>query len=482
MSFARATALFPHLPAPLQAVAAAARGWQLRRWRYGADTDGLVLAAREREHWDAGQWQAWQAARLRQVLARAATRVPYYRAQWQARLGQAPSPGAAGADAPWLDLAKWPVLEKGDLRADPRAFLAEDCVPRHMFHEHTSGTTGTPVDLWWSRTTVREWYALFEARWRGWHGVSRHDRWGILGGQIVTPPARRRPPFWVWNAPMRQLYLSVYHLAPDLTPHYIAAIARHRLAYLWGYTSALYALAQDVLRSGRRDLRMRVVLTNAEPLSAEQRDVIGRAFQCPVRETYGMAEIAAAAGECEEGRLHLWPEAGLVEVMRPGTAEALPAGETGELVCTGLINADMPLIRYRLGDCGRLAPASARCACGRTLPLVDAVEGRADDVVLTADGRRIGRLDPVFKGGFPIREAQVVQETVERLLVQVVPAPGYGPDTAAAIRARLAARVGPMQIEVREVPAIPRAANGKFRAVVSRLARAGENRVRSTEA
>src|SRR5262249_43089394 len=145
--------------------------------------------------------------------------------------------------------------------------------------------------------TVRAWYALMEARWRRWYGVSRHDRWAILGGQLVTPVAQRRPPFWVWNAALRQLYMSSYHLAPHLIPYYLDALRRHRIQYLWGYPSALHALAQEAVRRQRRDLKMTVAIANAEPLFDYQRQTIAEAFQCPVRETYGLAEIVAAASE-----------------------------------------------------------------------------------------------------------------------------------------------------------------------------------------
>ncbi len=139
-------------------------------------------------------------------------------------------------------LANWPILHEEILRADPRAFVADDCDLRRMFRDHTSGTTGTPLDVWRSRDTVRAWYALFEARWRRWYGVSRHDRWTILGGQLVTPVKQNSPPFWVWYAGLNQLYMSSYHLSPQHIAYYTNALKRYDVKYIWGYTSALYEL------------------------------------------------------------------------------------------------------------------------------------------------------------------------------------------------------------------------------------------------
>ncbi len=456
--------LYHRLPPALRSVAASWHGWRLRRWRYGSETDRLVEEALERERWSAERWRNWQQERLAYVLHRAATRVPYYRRMWEERRRR-------GDRSSWELLENWPILEKEEVRRQPEAFLAEDCDPRRMYEEHTSGTTGTPLRLWWSRQTVRAWYALFEARWRRWYGVSRRDRWAILGGQLVTPVSQRRPPFWVWNAALNQLYLSSYHLAPDLIPYYLEALEQYRVRYLYGYSSSLNALAQEALRRGWRASGLAVVVTNAEPLFEYQRRAIGEAFGCPVRETYGMAEIVAAAGECEHGRLHLWPEVGLVEVLDPDS------DGVGELICTGLLNADMPLIRYRVGDRGALAQEDSECACGRRLPGLARIEGRYDDVVLTRDGRQVGRLDPVFKTDLPIREAMIIQEGLDRLRVRLVPGTGYDGKAAEAIRQRIRERLGPVEVILEPVEHIPRGPNGKFRAVISKIAQEAGSRI-----
>lgn len=451
--------LYHRMPVPFRSLAATLRGVWLRSWRYGPDTERLIEEALEREQWNAEQWGLWEEERLAFLLHRAATRVPWYRVLWQRR--------RHGNNRPWESLANWPILEKEPLRANPRAFVADDCDPTRMFHVHTSGTTGKALDLLWSRDMVRTWYALAEARWRRWYGVSRHDRWAMLGGQLVTPVQSRRPPFWVWNAALNQLYMSSYHLAPDLIEHYLAALRHYRITYLWGYTSSLHALAQGVLRLGRRDLTMAVVVANAEPVHRYQAEAIAAAFRCPVRETYGMAEAVVAASECQAGQLHLWPEAGVVEVVEGD--QPVPGGETGDLVCTGLLSADMPLIRYRVGDRGRLAQADEACSCGRSLPIMASVMGRKDEVLFTADGRRIGRLDPVFKTNLPVIEAQIIQEALNKVRVKYVPAPDYTDQAGRTITQRLQARLGPVRVILEPVNQVPRGANGKFRAVICNL-------------
>jgi phenylacetate-CoA ligase len=452
-------ALYHRLPAPARSAAATLRGLYLHLWRYGPESDRLARQTLEHDTWSLDQWRLWREEALGRVLHRAATRVPYYRDLWEKRRRH-------GDRASHELLENWPVLEKDVLRNNARAFVADDCNIRRMFREQTSGTTGKPLEIWRTRKTVEALYAITGARTDRWHGIPRDARWARLGGQLVIPVSQRRPPFWVWNAVMRQLYLSTYHLAPDLIPHYLDALVRYRVVYLAGYTSSLVAIAHEVLRSGRDDLEMLAVFTNAEPLHAEQRDIISRAFRCPVRETYGMTETVAAASECQAGRLHLFPEVGHVEVWSDG--HRAPDGESGEFLCTGILNPDMPLIRYRVGDRGSLLSASKQCECGRTLPLVGSIDGRSTDLLLTRDGRSIFWLNPVFYG-LPVRQSQIVQESLDRLTVRVDPAPGFGHGTERTIVERLRSRMGDVDVVLECVPEIPRTPNGKLQAVVCRV-------------
>lgn len=446
-----ALSIYHRLPPTYRTAVASLRGYYLNWWRYDKHTKQLVEEALERDTWSTEQWSRWRAERLTFVLERAARRVPFYRRQWAERRRR-------GDKASWSYLENWPVLEKESLRSDPVSFIADDRRRSRMFHDHTSGTTGTSLDLWLTADAVKRWYALCEARTRRWYGLTRHDRWAILGGQLVTPVDRHKPPFWVWNAGLNQLYLSAYHLQPGFMAAYLDALVRYRVRYLLGYPSAIYALATEAIGLKRTDISFDVVITNAEPLMGYQRDAISVAFGCPVRETYGMAEIAAAASECEHGSMHSWPDAGIIETR---------GDDLSDFICTGLINADMPLIRYRVGDSGSLS--SAECPCGRTLPIVEKIEGRSDDVLISATGRRIGRLDPVFKGDLGIREAQIIQRSLGSVTVRYVPAHDFSAAAGKSLAERIRDRMGPVEVTLEEVATIPRTSRGKFRAVVCEI-------------
>ncbi len=441
-------AIYQHLPPYSRPLAASLWGAYLHFWRYGPETERLVAEALERESWSRDEWQSWQEQRLAFLLDRAARRVPSYRQIWQARRQR-------GDRRPWERLENWPLLERETLRRNPRSFVADDCPMGLLFHEQTSGTTGGPVHIWRSKPTVRSRFALYEARHRRWYGLSRFDRWAILGNKLVIPSSQQRPPFWVWNAALRQLYLSSHHLAPELVPFYFDALEHYRVRYLWGYSSSLHSLAYHALQRGLHLDSIKVVITNAESLNQTQRETIGCVFRCPVRETYGMVEFVAAAGECEQGSLHAWPEVG-----------ALETGENNELICTGLQNPDMPLIRYGIGDRGQGLDWTQLCPCGRRLPILKAIEGRVNDLLLTPDGRRVYWHVTIFHD-LPIREGQIIQLSPGRLQIRYVRAEGFTSASAQIIIRRLTERVGPVTVDLLPVDHIPRGPNGKFQSVIS---------------
>jgi phenylacetate-CoA ligase len=450
------------LPPWGRSAVATTRGFVLRQWRYGPETDDLVASAVERESWSSECWKQWQEERLALILHRAATTVPYYETLWADRRRR-------GDRSSWEVLSNWPVLDKELLRAAPRAFVSRDRSTRTMMPEQTSGTTGKPVMIWKSRSTLRSLYAIAEVRERNWNDVSRNDRWAMCGGQLVVPVKQARPPFWVWNAAMNQLYASSYHISSSTAPAYGEALRRYDIVYLWGYSSSLYALGEALLRRGNEPVPLRVAITNAEPVEPHQRETIRKAFLCPLRETYGMSENVIAASECSEGTLHLWPEIGHLEVLdENGMA---PTGTVGEFICTGLLNEDMPLIRYRVGDRGALRSMASGCSCGRSLPSLAFVEGRNDDVLLTKDGRRIGRLDPVFKQDIPLRGAQVEQTGLDQIVLRYVPGEGFDSRHARQLADGLRERLGDVGVELQEVAELPRTPAGKFRAVICSLPR-----------
>ncbi len=295
----------------------------------------------------------------------------------------------------------------------------------------------------------------------------------MFGGQLVVPSTRVSPPFWVHNWPMNQLYISTNHIARQNVAAMAAELRRFAPRFLIGYPSSVALFSRLCLEADVALPQLEVAISNAEPLDEGQRSVIGEAFRCPVRNTYGMGEMAAGASECEHGTLHLWPEAGIVEVLTDDGRISNVPGDRGRLVLTGLLNFAMPLVRYEIGDRGSV-PTPSDCPCGRTLPVLGEVEGRSADFLVTPDGRHVFWVNPIFRD-LPIAEAQIVQHAVDHIEIKVVAQSGPLPDDAVTeLTSRLQHRVGAsVVVNVNELDAIPRDRSGKFRPVVSRLGQLG---------
>jgi phenylacetate-CoA ligase len=127
-----------------------------------------------------------------------------------------------------------------------------------------------------------------------------------------------------------------------------------------------------------------------------------------------------------------------------------------------------PLIRYRIGDAARWS-IEQNCPCGRAMPILEAVEGRFEDLCYTPDGRQMLRFDTVFKGVEKIREAQVVQERLDLFTIYVVPTNGFDRRDVSQIKNNMKQHVGNVETRVKSVSSIARSPSGKFRAVICNL-------------
>jgi phenylacetate-CoA ligase len=278
---------------------------------------------------------------------------------------------------------------------------------------------------------------------------------------------------------MKHLYLSANHVSRANTPYFLDALKDYQIDHIVGYSSSLAVLARETLQLVAAQPFINGIITMAEPLNSQQRDVIKAAFGCEVRETYGMSELVAMATECDSGTLHLWPEVGWLETFADHEDRPLAAGSAGRLVCTSLMNTDMPLIRYIVGDRGRISSGDPSCGCGRNLPSILSIEGRTNDLLLTRDGREVYWLNPVFYG-LPLIEAQIIQESLDTIRILYVPTISFTKEHEDLIATRLKLRFGEVDVVLEAVPSIPRASNGKFRAVVCNLSDLERNSARKS--
>ncbi|MCX5405572.1 AMP-binding protein [Streptomyces sp. NBC_00335] len=321
-----------------------------------------------------GDWSTYaelaelQQAMLPGVLARAA-KSPFH----QARTGGDAIPGDPG------DFARVPLTTKSDLRDNyPFGMLAVSNSELATYHE-SSGSTGQPTPSYY---TEEDWVDLSERFARKWVGIDASDTLlvrtpyamlltghlahaaGRLNGATVVPGDNRS---------LAMPYSRVVRALHDL-----------RVSLTWSMPTECLLWAAAAKAAGLRPDEdfpaLRALFVGGEPLSPARRARISRLWGVPVVEEYGSTETGSLAGECTEGRLHLWADRVLFEVRDPDTGEIRREG-AGQLVVTPLHRAAMPLLRYNLED--SVEVSYDPCPCGWVLPTIT-VLGRA------VYGHRIG--------------------------------------------------------------------------------------------
>ncbi|HEY5294654.1 MAG TPA: AMP-binding protein [Gaiellaceae bacterium] len=318
-----------------------------------------------------------------------------------------------------------------------------------------------------STDDLRRGLALREARYLSFAGVGHAMPRVTFGGRSIETQRRRAGPFHRVNLAERQIYFSVYHLSAETVPEYVRILRRHKPRWLTGYASTIADLARLADAQSLECPPLSAVITAAESVPSHLRETAPRIFGCEVTEEYGLAEESCFALECEQHSLHVSPDAGVVEIVDANGDRCAP-GSPGDIVATGLVREAQPLIRYRTGDRGSWSAKA--CGCGREMPVIESLDGRSDDAVLTPDGRQVTRLTAVARGLREVAYMQFVQEQPDCLEVHVVAEGPLTTNLQEEIVRRLQERLGSeMNISVHRRDAPIRTSRGKVRAVISRL-------------
>jgi phenylacetate-CoA ligase len=360
-------------------------------------------------------------------------------------------------------LQRFPLIDKHEVLRHQSDYFQGGRMPSHRFTvAATSGTTGTPFDVYRSLNSMvtEEAFHLQHWHWAGWRPGQRQ---AVLRGDSVVPTERRQPPYWFEDVAGDQLLLSTRHLDRDSAAHFAERLRRFDTRLLRAYPSAAHDLAVFTEECGI-PLRIDAVITGSEMLYGFQRERVERVFGARVFDFYSMTERVAFAAECERGRLHVNPEYGVVEILDP---HGRPTDGEGMLVGTSLHNYVMPLIRYRMGDTARWSREP--CACGRTYPVIEHISGRLADQLFDRDGRAVNctLIGFAFDGMKNIRKAQVAQVSADRWEIRIVPSADYSHGDGERVLARLSrhvsARVSAQIVLVTDIDSL---ASGKYQWVV----------------
>jgi len=456
--------IYKNLPVALQNLAVSCYGRSWYKRRYGGIFSEQLALFKDREFYSKTDWENYVNEQLRKMTFHAIENVSFYKEKFK-ECGISEN-SLANISVHTIGLL--PMLEKDELRQfGETKLLAYKREKKGVFFA-SSGSTGTPSKIFLSHAMHQRWSAAFESRIRHWAGVDMNTPRGMIGGRRVLPEGEAKPPFFRYNFVEKQVYFSAYHIAASTANNYLKAFYKHHIQYMHGYAMSNYFLARFFDELKLQPPPLKAIITSSEKLTQEMRDTFLKVYQCKSFDSWSGVEANALISECEHGSLHVSPDVGWIEIIDED-GKPCPPGKAGEVVCTGFLNYDQPLIRYRIGDIMKWSDKS--CRCGRSMPVIEEIVGRLEDVVIGSDGREMVRFHGLFVGLKSVFEGQVIQHTLTDLEIKVVAVNGLLKTDEELIRKRLESQLGHVDLILSVVDHITRTSNGKFKAVISHVKR-----------
>ncbi len=405
---------------------------------------------------------ALQIIRLRDFLIDVHKHVPYYMDLFN-RLGFSPKDVVS-----LKDLEKLPLTDKSVIRTNTDLLKADNTEGLARFN--TGGSSGEPLIFYIGKKRVSHDVA---AKWRAtrWWDVDVGDPEIVVWGSPIELSAQDRVRY-IRDAVLRTRLIPAFEMSHQRVDGFIQEIRSVRPTMLFGYPSALAHIAAQAQAHGTRmdNLGIKVAFVTSERLYDHQRDKIQQVFGCPVANGYGGRDAGFIAHQCPAGGMHITAEDIIVEII-DSDGKAVKNGEAGEIVITHLATNEFPFIRYRTGDIGALS--DKQCSCGRGLPLLQEIQGRATDFIVAQDGTVLHGLALIYvlRDLDGVKEFKIIQEDIDNILVQIDADERYVKDNEEIIRNEFAKRLGQgIHIDIAYVDAIKKEKSGKFRYVVSKVA------------
>ena len=273
------------------------------------------------------------------------------------------------------DVEKLPFTYKKELQAGYPFGLFAVCLKEIIRIHTTSGTTGKPTVVGYTRQDLENWSDLI-ARNMTMIGLGEDDifqnavNYGLFTGGLG------------FHYGAEKVGMTVIPSATGNTRRQIEMIEDFGVTVLHCTPSYALHLAEVAESMGKTLDSLRIGIFGAEPWSENTRAELERRLGVKAYDSYGLSEMygPGVAFECpERNGLHLWHDCYLAEIIDPKTGERLAPGERGELVITPLVKEALPLVRYRTGDVTRLIDDG--CACGRGQK-IERITGRSDDMLV----------------------------------------------------------------------------------------------------
>lgn len=332
-------------------------------------------------------------------------------------------------------LKSFPIISKDILRSKCSLFISkyEQWIPSQS--ATTGGSTGEPFGFFISpqHDVVHQLYL-----WRRMGYIKGDIIMGMGGMELPSEVIEKREygikrncayGSWVYG----HYAISALYLNEKTCKYYVDYILKIKPAFIRGYTSAIYIIAQCIITYGiEMDFDIKGVQLTSEMTYDYQVDLIKSVFNAPVVLQYGHTEAAVFGYTYDDTyRYKCSPLYGYVEVLDE-SGRQVENGEVGEVVVTSYSNYVMPFIRYRTGDMAEWGGREGGVA------YLNKVIGRTQDYVYNANGEKVLLTALIFglhyKAFAHIRKWQIVQEKIGEVKFRIIQMPIFSIEDEKEIR------------------------------------------------
>lgn len=366
------------------------------------------------------------------------------------------------------DLEKLPILTKDIIKKHWEEFKPVNLSSMKYYDQATGGSTGTPFHY---RLVKQDRFFGGAHLYRGWGygGYQLGDKMVFLAGSSLGVGMSSHLVTKAHEIARNIRKLSSYDMGESEMQHYADVLTTFQPKFIRGYASSLYFYARWLEESDISIPYPVAVFSTAEKLFPHMRETIGRVFECEVFDAYGLNDGGVGAYECpEHSGLHIDTERSVMEVVDEQGYQ-VDKGQ-GSILATSLHNFAMPFIRYDTGDEGWIL--TDKCGCGRETLLLREVLGREYEMLLTPEGQGVFGgffTTQIFSKISSVREYQVVQKEIDRLIIHVVSEPELDEQALDYIRAKIHSKSEKWNVEFEFVESIDRSRAGKYKFIINEL-------------
>lgn len=296
--------------------------------------------------------------------------VPYYKENWNFKL-----PEYKNFDYDFF-YNNVPFLDKKTVREQEKLLLSNKMNIDQVLVETTSGSEGKPMNCYKSKSDILKYSKdLWDARRAVVSDITPKDKF------VHFYLARRRISNVITNKIVYEnnvLHLPLFNLSVDVLKMYWDEILKFKPRWMHGSPAMVYNLGRIVEEYNLPNYSFELVELTGEFLDEEKKTFIERIFNCKVTNQYGAREFWLLAYGCHAGKIHINDKSVFVE--------SIYNDEYGdyELIITSLKNMTWPLVRYKIGDLGRVTKDGCNCNIDSTF-FLELKEGRSSEIIQIGD-------------------------------------------------------------------------------------------------